>query len=377
MKQRSIRKSLSKQRQELLEDTTRLLAEGQLDHKEATQRINRLRVVDELYKAYGQRHAFRGFLPVLAGLTCLALVTILWMIPVSAIPFSLTVHATDVEMSLPGEVEIADFIEAKQVRVTGAQSVTFIAAGVNENSAADPLTIAAQGEKVALKNVSAVDVDRVTITLKDDTFGMLFREKGRISGEIEILSGKIFIENRNGRVEHDLRAAPDLPEDILFLAKSQQQKNVHKQRQIPLLTDISVVLPSRPFQINSLKPATVSFSRQKHHEDFEAKPDFESSITGGSLKIRQTGAILPLHSRDELHLKGLNISYSSIMIDNGIQMTLEGIARRIATGPAGHAQNRNPSWLEYLYHNHQLGFFWSAVTFAWTMLWAIKNTVFK
>lgn len=106
--------------------------------------------------------------------------------------------------------------------------------------------------------------------------------------------------------------------------------------------------------------------------------NFESVIQSGQVTVLETGFTEDLRESDCLTLKKVRSRRLEISrVDKGIKVFFEGSVKEIRMGPKNFQKNLTPTWLEYLYHQQRLAFFCSAVGFLWTMLWSIRNTIFK
>jgi hypothetical protein len=338
--------------------------------------MKRLAAYQTLSKYHAESRSRNPIPPAAAALICLAVVTILWLVPVRSTPFSITVQTTGLDVTIKGEAAVIDYLQGEQILVTGAQSLSVPAVGINATSSTNPHFLVARGTKAALKNLTVAGETTVAIFAAEDELQLLFRKGSRVSGEIDLIGRLTLSSTRTGGKEVSLGKAPDAPEEILFMTRGAGGNSEAGQRSNRLLTDIQILRPKLPLVLKGLRPQAVSFFQEKPHMNPDAPPDFESTVTGGHLKLRHTGADLPLHWGDELYIQDLSVTYGEVTVEEGIQLRLEGVARHIRSGPPGYLRNRKPTLLAYLFHNHQLGFFWSALTFVWTLLWAVKRTVF-
>jgi hypothetical protein len=105
---------------------------------------------------------------------------------------------------------------------------------------------------------------------------------------------------------------------------------------------------------------------------------FGSVILSGNVKLPDTGKTENLGKWDHLILKGVQsrrIEFSNA--ENGIHVFFEGTVSKVLVGPQGFEKNLTPTYLEYIYHQQRLGFFWSVIVFLWGMLWSIRHMIFR
>ena len=77
---------------------------------------------------------------------------------------------------------------------------------------------------------------------------------------------------------------------------------------------------------------------------------------------------------DQLIASGVHSTRFEIASDkHGFKIIFQGTVKEIKAGPSGFEQDLLPTWLEYLYHQEQLAFFWSVIVFLWGVFWGLRN----
>ena len=98
---------------------------------------------------------------------------------------------------------------------------------------------------------------------------------------------------------------------------------------------------------------------------------FTSSIVEGTLTLSDTGEALKLDAGAPLDIAGADGLISTLEIGpTGVQLSFDGEARGVLLGIPGFDRNLKPTFLEYLYNQKKLGFFWGVVTFLWGLIWS-------
>lgn len=104
---------------------------------------------------------------------------------------------------------------------------------------------------------------------------------------------------------------------------------------------------------------------------------FISTVNSGTIWLNEVSEKFTLNMEDfiSLSIKEGRIIQTKIM--ENINLYFEGIVNDIKIGPENDQRSIMPTWLEYLYTNQRLAFFWGAIIFIWSLLWGIKNASFK
>ncbi|MBI5193794.1 MAG: hypothetical protein HZA08_10190 [Nitrospirae bacterium] len=115
-------------------------------------------------------------------------------------------------------------------------------------------------------------------------------------------------------------------------------------------------------------------------KEVSAKPGeylHESTISEGVLTLHDLdNKTINLNEGDLLYLEGIDGRVVEIRIGSGIDLSFVGDVKNVKIGPKDFERDIKPTYLEYMYYNYRLAFFWSAVTFLWGILWGIRKTIF-
>jgi hypothetical protein len=107
-------------------------------------------------------------------------------------------------------------------------------------------------------------------------------------------------------------------------------------------------------------------------------PVFISGITSGSITIGETNEKITLGDAERLSLGPMDGFIHELEIGpRFLRLSFHGKSSAVSIGSGVFEQNLVPTWVSYLYHQQQLGFFWGAVVFLWSMLWSARQILFK
>jgi hypothetical protein len=151
-----------------------------------------------------------------------------------------------------------------------------------------------------------------------------------------------------------------IPESISFRAMSSTT----------LPVDLNMELRG-PLVLWNLEVKTIRFSRRISPSPGETS--FASTIQSGFLKLHDLSRDVVLREKSQLSLIGLKGRIVELHGGDTIQVAFEGTVKSVLLGPEGFQENVTPRCLEYLYHNRPLSLFWSALVFAWGMLWGLRK----
>ena len=121
-----------------------------------------------------------------------------------------------------------------------------------------------------------------------------------------------------------------------------------------------------------IKITGLGFGRERSGRD--DRLPFRSAITGGSIRMQDTGRTVALQPGDPIWLEAFNGIITSLRIDeNGIKLNVLGTAARIAVGPPDFEEELTPTVLAYLYNKEGLKALWGSFLFILAALWQLRS----
>ena len=107
--------------------------------------------------------------------------------------------------------------------------------------------------------------------------------------------------------------------------------------------------------------------------------DFVSGIVSGTLTFNDVPwQPLTISEGDVLTIRDAGRAPVEIRGDKGIiQVTRSGVAGQVTLGLGEAKRQLAPSYLEYLYNQKKLSFFWGSAVGIWGVLWGIRKTIFR
>ena len=123
----------------------------------------------------------------------------------------------------------------------------------------------------------------------------------------------------------------------------------------------------------NLPVAGLSFSREEGQAGI-----FVSGIRSGTVTMTETGEKRTLQEKDRLYLDLASGTIHELeMGPDSLRISFEGVAKDVAVGVSGPDERLVPTWLDYIYHQQRLSFFWGAVVFLWGVLWSARELLLK
>ena len=155
----------------------------------------------------------------------------------------------------------------------------------------------------------------------------------------------------------------DIPGTVTFF---------HNGSQVPAILRVT---PRGELTLADLAVDEISFAREKT----DSETSFRSGIVRGDLTMLTTGEKHPpLEAGSRLRLEGVEGVISGLTISGDrIHLAFEGTVRSASVGPPGFERELKPSFLEYIYHQQRLGFFWAVASFLWGVLWSTRTLIFR
>ena len=213
-----------------------------------------------------------------------------------------------------------------------------------------------QGEEITVNELFLLANANVELNVQGDKL-KLFVKDSALAGELFLQRADLILEMEEETIKRSVDS--EIPETISF----RTAKTGADPAQFELAT-------GRNWQLRGLHVQAIGFL-----EEFPpGSCRFKSAIRSGKVTLLETRLIEDLREEDSLILKDaksrrLEISKGS----DCIRVFFEGSVAKILAGPQSSEKDLTPTYLEYLYHQKRLTFFWSAVVFLWGILWSIRN----
>jgi hypothetical protein len=361
------RESLRSQMEALLAAQSATAAKKLMADAPADDELKRIEQVERLLKSIPQSNRAAVYTACLVGATCLIVACVLWTarLPTSHLQLDVTSESVTIRLAKQiswsgdwdlsgGLIRLEDMSRLEippELATENMLSGRAWLEGGHGNFALRRLEIQAKAElSVKKAELKTLDINsrNAPLLAQLQVFGAPKIEAGRSPGESEKLSEAHF----------------DIPGTITFF---------HDGAQVPAILRVT---PRGALTLTDLTVEEISFAR----EETDSDTSFRSGIVqGGALTILTTGEKQPpLEAGSRLRLEGVQGVISGLTISgDGIHLVFEGTVRSASLGPPGFERELKPSFLEYIYHQQRLGFFWAAASFLWGLLWSARTLMFR
>jgi len=359
------RKNLRAQLEESLRQRSILAAEKSISSASIDGDLKYLDEVDRLLKFIPKSNKNILLVATLVGAACLIIASLLWTLKPRTVHLQLTAAIDGLTLVLAKDLEWSGTwnLSGGLLRVEEMSKIELPPELTDKNLLTGHAWLEIKRSDIQLKHLFVGKSAQLSIARNDVKMVDVTAVNAAILGELQVVG--------SAQME-----AGDEPGQSASLAETSFE--------IPGTVTFSHGSATAPSFLRTTPKGAISFSDvhvkgltfAKENEDPEAP--FVSAIKGGKLTIAPTGEKLDLEQGSRLRLKGAEGIVSRLVVSaEGVDLSFEGEAQSAKIGPAGLERELKPSWLEYLYHQQRLGFFWAAATFLWGLLWSARTLIFK
>jgi len=362
-----VRKALLKKRDELIEKLARkALADESGDPVDLKSDISAITSYNTLLSEFKASLTPQWVWPALLTSVCLAIIGMLWSIPVSHTDVAATLDTNCLRATLAEDWTVDNVFRAPLMHFERLSTIKAPNLGISVDKDSGDAWLELQGGQVALQSLEAKRSSFIEI-LSGDKEVDFFVSRGSIAGKITIL-GKVMVSLGPKLSEVSAPNSYDfeIPETIEF--------TVDDPGGVP--TEISVHSPVG-WSLSRPRVSDASFVREE--VSGAAQHTLTSGIRAGSIRFNDASwPVLELHEGDLLKVNRTNWSRFDVRGDgNLMHVTLNGRVGSVTVGDSATKKEMVPSYLEYLYNRKSLTFFWSAIVFLWGLIWRICKTLFE
>lgn len=314
-------------------------------------------------KAYSQiidigKNQNRLRLSVIVALACLTIASLSWSVNIPSTFISFELQTSNVTILLndnwssrqPFYPESAFVNKVVNVEMPWFDDLN------NKDSDTEEMTIEVKGNKFSVEDISLSSGAKVD--LSSTGHNLIFRIKdSTVMGEILIEQAYIKI----GKETNNFALKDDPPETLSFQTSESSAYPVNLGL---IFNDQNL------WTIRGIKLKEASFSIEYPIDT----GNFESAILFGKVILPHTNKTVDLLRGDNLIIEDIKSRrFVLTKADNGILVTFEGSVSNIHAGPSGYEKNLMPTYLDFIYHQKRLVFFWSIVGFLWGLFWSVRN----
>jgi len=325
---------------------------------------------------------------VVIALICLFIVGLAWILPVFSAKVLLEIETKSVTLTLNEEWYADEPFLVDSFKINKLAEV--VAPGVGDgNWNSEKMELSQQKTTVAKLKVCLRENSRICKTLtnaqelsqmpecvlkdlpypridfsvQDDKLNM-YVKCAFVTGELYAPPGAILRLGDTGEVQISGESIPDISETIEFWTKPVGE--------FPILLELA---SEKAFKLRDLNVQ----GKIEFLEEVPLAPGkFDSTILSGKLTMLETGVTKNLQEGDYLVLGKVSSGYLKLkeIGKKSMKVIFEGDVKQIRTRRGFFEKNLVPTWLEYIFYQNRLAFFWSAVIFLWGILWSVRNMIF-
>lgn len=364
---KEVREALLQKRDELIEKLARkALAEDSGDPADLKSDISTITSYNTLLSEFKASLTPQWVWPALLTSICIAVIGILWSVPVTHTDIASTLDTNCLRASLAENWTVENVFRGSLVHLERLSTIKAPNLGISVDQGSSDAWLELQGGQLALQSLEIKKNSFIELLAGDKEVD-LFASRTSLAGRITIL-GKVTVSAGPKLGEASARNSFDfdIPETIEF--------SVENPGGVP--TEISVHSPIN-WSLSRPRVSDVSFVREE--VSGAAQHTLTSGIRAGSIRFNDSSwPVLELHEGDLLRLNRTYWSRFDVRGDgNLMHVTLNGRVGSVTVGDSATKKEMVPSYLEYLYNRKSLTFFWSAIVFLWGLIWRICKTLFE
>lgn len=350
---REIRHRLREDRERIFSESANFMLNG--DTEKAKEAIEKVTVYDRLLEASAHhRQLLWSF-----GLVffCLLIAAVAPVERVKSTEVSLDLLVDGVKLSTT-ETGLSAALRSSNCYIDNLTTITSLHPDITHTDRI-PFQVSFQGRDVVLKNVRLSKAPTIELEKEANTL-RLFLKADTVSGNVSMAQGELkFADNKV--------VVPKALAPSLFVFEAVSGRRAIEPVRIDINGDIACDL--RWLTVDSLLFVS---------EDPVGSGRFVSTIRSGIINLFEIGREITLTDGDFIRLEILKSDRLTVEGDtNLLHLRFEGLVSKISEGSDKFRIDQMPTYLEYIYHNQRLALFWSCVVFLWTLLWGIRNFLFK
>ncbi len=353
---KKIQIKLNSERKKRLKGSAELLYEGKIDKvKENLEWIKLSKQVTN-----EEKNRIRYYWALIVGVICILLLGISYTLFIGKTNVSLELTVDGVRFSLKDSWQNKNIFTANSffvdhlINVSSDFQPDFYASP-------EPFSMSLDGDKIKLSNLH-LDKDSETELQAQKNQLKMYVKNTQFSGTFSIRKGNIIIDGEILNFNSDSKLPPS--------------SYTFETNPIPKTSDPCVLDLKRniSWEFAGLKVDSIQFSEEYP----PGSNNFISTIKSGKMFLHDTDNQIVLHGNENLEI---DISKQHRLMLKGendlINFTFEGKVSKLYGGPEGIEKNFKPTYLDYIYNNQRLAFFWSAIVFIFGIFWSIRNTLFR
>ena len=360
-----VRDTLAKQRDERIAQAGRRLLDGDAP-REVKADLDDIDTYSRLLGAMGPKRRRTWIVPAIVAFVCIVVAGLLWSVKVPRTSISMSAKTGTMRFSLARPWQVENAVRSPGMHFERLSSIQAPNLGLSMDERSPDAWFELKGGTVELQTLDVGRGARVEINANPGVLdvyagGASLSGKVTVVGTVEVTAGP-----RPGETSVSGSYELDVPETVEFTVPKPQRIASH----------ISIHAPNA-WAFGRLPAQDLDFEREEIRGAGERL--LTSEVKSGTLRFDDV-PWPPRELREGDVVKVVPTGSSVLMsrgADDAIQVTLSGPVSSIRLGDLASQRNLAPSYLEYLYGQKSLGFFWGAIAFLWSLIWSMRNTVFR
>ncbi len=359
------RKSLRAQLEGLLKVRSVEAAKKALSGIPLDDDLKKISEIRELLNVTPRSDVRTAYAAGLVAITCLLVASLLWTVRVPKTHVKLVATSESLAITLAQELVWTGnwALGNGLLRLEDMSRIELPPELAHSNLLSGRAWVEIKNRDVSLKHLDVKSKGQLALAQSEPKQVSISFRNASVLGELEVL-GKPIVEAGPSpdRSVSLVESKFDVPGTVTFF---------HEAAPVPATLRAA---PESVIEFLNLHVSEISFAKETPDSDVP----FGSGILKGSLTMLSTGETESLNAGSRLRLEGSEGMISRLTISSdGVTVVFDGEVRGAKTGPPGFERQLKPSWLDYLYHQQRLGFFWAAASFLWGLLWSARTLIFK
>jgi hypothetical protein len=360
-----LRDSLEAQRKERIARASRRLLDGE-SAQAIRPDLDEIDAYSKLLAAVEPARQRTWIMPAVVAVVCVAVAGLLWSMKVRRTNIFMTADTESMRFVLARPWRLENAFHSAQIHGERLSTIHAPNLGLNfDESSADAWFELSGGtsELAALEIDGGVSLEADTDRDEID----LYASGGRLRGTLNV-SGKVTVTAgpRAGETTVNQSYQLDIPETV-ELAVSKPQR---------IASQLSV---HGPGAWSLGRPVVNSLDLAREESRGAGKRSLISGVKRGTLRFDDVS--WPAMDLREGDMVATRPTESAVLMarseGEAIHVTLSGAVDEVRAGDATSQRTLAPSYLEYLYSQKSLSFFWGAIVFLWGFIWSVRNTIFR
>jgi hypothetical protein len=336
-----------------------------LDHPDDDVRgkIERVETYDRLLAAAPKRRWRELAWAVAVAVICVSLLGagLSIRVPATRVVLEVTSGTSTMALAEPWQFNDSAAVQSPSLSLRELEEVELPAAVPVAQPLGRNAWVSFEGGRVAVSELSFGAGSTLTFEAGPEGHVDLYVRGGSLAGTATLTGSQRLAAGQDGSERStDVEAYFPIPEIVSFRSGSQGV--------VPAQLRIA---PDEPIELYDLRVSTLSFTR-----DVPSEPggvEFVSTIDEGRLTLSDIGRTVALSKYELLSLRDVAGRIRRMSVGARIDLVFEGKTAQALVGPDGFQQDLTPTIAEYLYHNQRMVFLWTALGFAWGVLWSARR----